>query len=229
MSAFVESPTPVVDRVVSPELALIDSGLAELERARSALLAPRPRVRPHLTWADEETRSGGYRALLDAVKAGAVWAGPRARQHPRALAIGAACLVAAVGFVVPDLLGRLNTPDGAQDAGLLGVAAQAPSSSATTTESAPSDDTARSSGPRRFAWAPVKRADGYHIELFRSSQRVFAADTRKPSITVPATWTYGSRRYALVPGEYAWYVWPRVSGVRSRTAVVQATLAVPAA
>jgi hypothetical protein len=80
--------------------------------------------------------------------------------------------------------------------------------------------------PRRFAWAPAQGASAYHVELFRGDTRVFAADTQKPQIAVPAHWTLNGRRHALNPGEYRWFVWPVVSGLRASSATVQATLTV---
>ena len=38
---------------------------------------------------------------------------------------------------------------------------------------------------RRFAWAPVAGATGYHVKFFRSDSLVFAADTTGPAITIP--------------------------------------------
>jgi hypothetical protein len=80
--------------------------------------------------------------------------------------------------------------------------------------------------PRRFAWAPTQGASGYHVELFRGDTRVFAADTNEPQIAVPAHWTLNGRRRALSPGEYRWFVWPVVSGLRASSATVQATLTI---
>ena len=80
--------------------------------------------------------------------------------------------------------------------------------------------------PRRFAWAPVANASGYHVEFFRGSSRVFAADASRPQITIPASWSHGGREARFEPGEYRWYVWPLVSGRRSSEAVVQAKLVV---
>lgn len=80
---------------------------------------------------------------------------------------------------------------------------------------------------RRFAWAPSQAASGYHVEFFRASRRVYAEDTRRAQITVPARWTSEGRRRSLQPGQYTWYVWPLVAGVRSSRAIVQATVSIP--
>jgi hypothetical protein len=80
--------------------------------------------------------------------------------------------------------------------------------------------------PRRFAWAPADGASGYHVELFRGPSRVFAADTTRPQITIPAKWTFDGRQHRLEAVAYRWYVWPIVSGRRASKAVVQARLVV---
>jgi hypothetical protein len=64
------------------------------------------------------------------------------------------------------------------------------------------------------------------MELFRNETRVFAADTKEPQIEVPAHWVVNGRRHALSPGEYRWFVWPVVSGVRASSATVQTTLTI---
>jgi len=79
---------------------------------------------------------------------------------------------------------------------------------------------------RRFAWAPAAGASAYHIELFRGSVLAFSANTTRPELTVPAHWKDVRGDRSLVPGEYRWYVWPVVSGTRSSTAIVRATLVV---
>jgi len=79
---------------------------------------------------------------------------------------------------------------------------------------------------RRFAWAPVDNASGYHVEFFRGSSRVLARNTHQSQITIPAEWGFDGRRESLVPGEYRWYVWPIISGRRAARAIVQAELAV---
>jgi hypothetical protein len=82
------------------------------------------------------------------------------------------------------------------------------------------------SAPRRFAWAPVDRASGYHVEFFRGAALVFSADTERPALSIPSSWSLNGRRHTLQPGEYRWYVWPLISGRRASAAVVQAKLVV---
>jgi hypothetical protein len=84
-----------------------------------------------------------------------------------------------------------------------------------------------SNAPRKFVWAPVPGASGYHVEFFRGSSLVFSADTRRPEVSVPTRWTLGGKRERLGPGQYQWYVWPVHGGIRSSQAEVQAKLLVP--
>jgi hypothetical protein len=77
---------------------------------------------------------------------------------------------------------------------------------------------------RRFAWAPVSGAVGYHVELFRGNDRVLAQDTKEPVLELAPSWRYQGRTVTLTPGEYRWYVWPVTASGRGTEAVVQAKL-----
>ena len=79
---------------------------------------------------------------------------------------------------------------------------------------------------RRFAWAPVDGAVGYHVELFRGNDRVLARDTKEPVLELAPSWRYQGRTVTLTPGEYRWYVWPVTASGRGTQAVVQAKLTV---
>ena len=79
---------------------------------------------------------------------------------------------------------------------------------------------------RRFAWAPVDGAVGYHVELFRGNDRVLAKDTKEPVLELAPSWRYQGRTVTLTPGEYRWYVWPVTASGRGTQAVVQAKLTV---
>jgi hypothetical protein len=79
---------------------------------------------------------------------------------------------------------------------------------------------------RRFVWAPVEGASGYHIELFRRNSLVFAANTIPPEVTVPAKWKFRGSEHRWEAVAYRWYVWSIVSGKRTTRAVVQARLVV---
>jgi hypothetical protein len=79
---------------------------------------------------------------------------------------------------------------------------------------------------RRFAWAPVDGAVGYHVELFRGNDRVLARETKEPVLELAPSWRYQGRTVTLTPGEYRWYVWPVTASGRGTQAVVQAKLTV---
>jgi hypothetical protein len=70
--------------------------------------------------------------------------------------------------------------------------------------------------PPTLAWAPVKRATYYNIQLIHG-RRVLSAWPVRPSFRLRRTWLYKGRRYRLRPGVYRWYVWPgygRISAAR---------------
>ncbi|HEU0057490.1 MAG TPA: hypothetical protein VFQ08_09540, partial [Gaiella sp.] len=50
---------------------------------------------------------------------------------------------------------------------------------------------------RRFAWAPVDGAVGYHVELFRGNDRVLAKDTKEPVLELAPSWRYQGRTVTL--------------------------------
>ena len=163
----------------------------------------------------------------------------RSAAHSWRLLVAVAAVVA-VGVTLLWLLdvrvevGR--TPAPAEEAGagppaLTTSAAPTTSGSPTTTPPPASEEPApprKSAGsPRRFAWAPVASASGYHVEIFSGSSRVFAADVTRPELTVPARWKQKGKQRSLVSGEYRWYVWAVRGPKRATTAVVQAKLVVP--
>ncbi len=80
---------------------------------------------------------------------------------------------------------------------------------------------------RRFAWAPVRGAVGYRVELFRGDRRVLRATTTEPVFELVGRWRHRGRAESLVAGRYRWLVWPiQRNGPRARAAV-QAKLTVP--
>jgi hypothetical protein len=80
---------------------------------------------------------------------------------------------------------------------------------------------------RRFAWAPVPGATGYHVELFKGADRVLAQETKQPVLELGSTWRYEGKTVRLSPGVYRWYVWPVTNSGRATQAVVQAKLTIP--
>lgn len=94
-------------------------------------------------------------------------------------------------------------------------------------KNSPSAATPPPTAARRFAWAPVGGATGYHVELFRGADRVLARDTREPVLELGSSWRYEGKTVQLAPGAYRWYVWPVTKAGRAAQAVVQAKLTVP--
>lgn len=95
-----------------------------------------------------------------------------------------------------------------------------------TAKTAPATASAAPPATRRFAWAPVDGAIGYHVELFKGDERVLVRETKKPMLELDPTWRYEGRTMTLTPGEYRWYVWPVTKSGRAAQAVVQAKLTV---
>lgn len=90
----------------------------------------------------------------------------------------------------------------------------------------PAGNSGAPAATRRFAWAPVEGAVGYHVELFRGAERVLVQETKEPVLELGQTWRYHGRTLTLTPGEYRWYVWPVTKSGRATQAVVQAKLTV---
>lgn len=222
---------------VSPELVLIDPGLAAA--ARDALVAPdtlavlaRPRA------------AGLPPAIVRRPQQQ-----PRSRANTRVLVGVAAVLV--LTLLLADVrveVGRNRAaaepvpapgaPAGAGN-GPLGASPPPATKPAGSPSGKPTTATVRPDGKvrprargqaqlgmRRLAWAPVANASAYRVELFRGAERVFVATTVDPQLNVPARWTIEGRPEHLTPGEYRWYVWPVVAGQRQAQANVQASLVV---
>jgi hypothetical protein len=210
--------------VVSPELALVDPELGRVARllladSPEALRAPPSSTVPigtpffaRLTHGEavrDPVREHGSRRLL--------------------ISVAAATMLALLLFDVRVQVGeRPAAADSSAFAPGAGSAAPAP----TGPVSVPRPSRASSKKPfratdRKFAWAAVSGASGYHVEFFRGSTRVFADETTGPLLTVPAQWSLDGSRRSLRPGTYRWYVWPIVGDRRQSHAVVQATLSIP--
>lgn len=202
-----------MDRLISPELALVDPELAEIARSGLADTWPEPR---RASMAGVEV----VQLLSDRVAPGVRG---RSQTSYRALVGVAAVTVAALLFldVRVDVGGKRALADSSTvDGGRPAVpppAGQPPERPSTT----PTE--------RRFAWAPTPGAAGYHVEFFRNDKRVYASDTVKPQLTVPRRWTHEGRPQSFRPGEYRWYVWPVASGRRGSRAVIQTTVSIPGA
>jgi len=79
-----------------------------------------------------------------------------------------------------------------------------------------------------FVWVATPGASAYEFQLFQSGERIFRARVAKPRLALPGRWRQGGRPYALVPGDYRWYVWPVSSETKrqSSVATVRAMLVV---
>ncbi len=105
--------------------------------------------------------------------------------------------------------------------------AKASATSGAKAASKPKAPVAPAPEPRRFAWAPVEGAVGYHVELFRGADRVLAEETKEPVLELGQTWRHEGRVVRLTAGSYRWYVWPVTKSGRATQAVVQAKLSIP--
>ncbi len=59
-----------------------------------------------------------------------------------------------------------------------------------------------------LAWAPVKKASYYNVQIFRGSHKVLSVWPKHPRFRLPRTWKYAGKRQRLAAGHYRWYVWP---------------------
>jgi hypothetical protein len=195
---------------VSPELALVDPGLAEWARKRLP------------------TAPDTLEALRDAPPTATSARGRRRR--PSRILTGAGLLGVLGGMAF--LVGSRADVDRPVAAPLTAIAqppvAKAGASKGVTASRArsPRRSTGAAGDTRRFAWAPVSGATGYHVELFRGSTLIFRNATKKPEILLRRRWRFNGHNRRLEPGAYRWYVWPLVRGQRQAKAIVQTKLVV---
>lgn len=185
---------PSPDEQVSPELALVDSVL------RSRLLDELLELEP---------------ARLPPMPA---LPGPYPRHRPRRrrrfLAIGMGVLLAGAAAVV--LLGFVPR------SGSRPTFVSEPLARSTTVQSNPQVEKETGAVWRTLAWAPVRAAAAYEVQIVDDGTVVFRARTSAARVQIP-------RSRAPKPGEYRWYVWPilREGGeLRRGPAVVDARLRV---
>ena len=197
---------------LSPELALVDP---ELARAARELLPDRPRFAAHaavpavfverLDHRSEPTPGGRLGRFLSV-----------------------AALVA-LGAMLTLLVGR--APLRPQIRSVAGV------EHSTVTPATPVQRPAKpASSPvhspplagQTFVWVATPGASAYEFQLFQSGERIFRARVAEPRLALPGRWRQNGRPYALVPGDYRWYVWPVSSQTKrqSSVAIVQAKLVI---
>ena len=221
MTVDVESLARAGGDPVSPELALVDPALAEIERSRLPAKSHLPRSWQLEVWPNESfgTASEAPSALRHRNLV-ASWR----KSHSPSWAL----LVVGTVAVMTLLLLDLRVEAGGSQASAERLTKTIPRATRATPTNAASRKVPASPHPtvRRLAWAPAEGASGYHIELFRRSRRVFSANSSEPAVTMPATWRYDGARHVLEPGDYRWYVWPIVAGTRGTKAIVQTTLTI---
>jgi hypothetical protein len=213
--------------VLSPELVLVDPALRE---AWQRLPDPSPEPREEPASAVDDT-AAAVRSLARVALDADVEETRRRRRRVRPLhvvaAVSAAGALAVIGFLAaaagpgvdePAVAGAPGAPTAAAD---IAVPTKAVSSPRPVRAVPPSGTTAR-----RFVWAPVDDATGYHVELFLRDERVFAKRTTAAEVEIPDEWRFEGRRHELEAVTYDWYVWPVVEGRRAAAAIVQATLVV---
>jgi hypothetical protein len=196
----IERPTPVELDPISPELALVDP---ELARAARALLPDLPHGGAHaVVPALDEPRSG-LEPVADV---------PRPRRRGRLLS--AAGLIA-VGVLLTLFTGRESgSAPVQQHAKSVADAVSPPSKRA----SSAAVHAAALPG-QTFVWVAIPGASAYEFQLFQSGERIFRARVAKPRLALRGRWRQDGRPYALVPGDYRWYVWPVSSKTKHKSAV----------
>ena len=66
-----------------------------------------------------------------------------------------------------------------------------------------------------LAWAPVKGASYYNVQIYRGSRKVLSIWPKQPKLALPRTWSYDGKADRLAPGHYRWYVWPGHGALRA--------------
>jgi hypothetical protein len=67
---------------------------------------------------------------------------------------------------------------------------------------------ARPSTPPLLRWAPVRGADYYNVQVWRSRGKILSRWPLVARYRMTSTWQFNGRRYALEPGTYFAYAWP---------------------
>ena len=59
-----------------------------------------------------------------------------------------------------------------------------------------------------LAWAPVKGASYYNVQIYRGSRKVLSVWPKQPRLKLPRTWSFEGKPTGSRRGDYRWYVWP---------------------
>jgi hypothetical protein len=59
-----------------------------------------------------------------------------------------------------------------------------------------------------LAWAPVRGATYYNVQVYRGTRKVLSTWPKEPRLRLPRAWTFEGKKQRLLPGRYRWYVWP---------------------
>jgi hypothetical protein len=62
--------------------------------------------------------------------------------------------------------------------------------------------------PPLLIWKKTRRASYYNVQLFRAGRKVLTRWPRTNRVQLRRNWRFAGRKRRLVPGRYAWYVWP---------------------
>jgi hypothetical protein len=216
--------------VISPELALVDPELAAA--ARFLLLEPQAERNRRSLAATRGERLNAVTAAAALMIPDELLEARVSGQRSWRLLLGVAA-VAVLSLLLLDLRvqprGDRASTDGLQagrDRSTLPNGPPRASAEASSSQK-PRQSGTQETVPRRFAWAPAANASTYHVEFFRGPTRVFARNTSRPELTMPARWRHNGKEQFLRSGEYRWYVWPVVSAKRAGSAIVQAKVVVP--
>jgi hypothetical protein len=204
---------------VSPELALVDPRLAE--QARKRLPAPPDTLdalgvastAPPAALPAPSHRPRRWRSRV------MTWAGMLVILAGTAFLIGSRADVQSPTASPPAAIAEPQAPAARTDA-------SEPVTGSSASTATPRRPTGAATATRRFAWAPVVGATGYHVELFKGSSLIFRDDTKKPEILIRRRWRFNGRERRLEPGAYRWYVWALAGDQRNANAIVQARLVV---
>jgi hypothetical protein len=74
----------------------------------------------------------------------------------------------------------------------------------------------RAGHPPLLRWTPVRGAGYYNLQLSRRGRKILSVWPAQPHYQVKRKWSYGGRKWRLVPGRYRWVVWPGF-GPRSKS------------